>query len=150
MKNVKTSDIIFATRNDAEEALDHMEEIAKDYGRVTLCDLKDLAGLTGKYLDIKYYWTAPMLKHAAVYRVRDGWIIKLIDPIIENKDIRSTIRYSGIYKSPNTVTPTKKPEPKPVYIVINTEYVEDVDDTISSVFAHAATCFSREVHITVT
>ena len=69
-------DIIFDSRGEAEDVLDHMEEIMASYnGIVTVADFYDLAGVTGNWTDNNYGWTN--LSRATVQRTRDGFIINL-------------------------------------------------------------------------
>ena len=69
-------DIIFDSRGEAEDVLDHMEEIMASYnGIVTVADFYSLAGVTGTWTDNNYGWTN--LSRATVRRTRDGYIINL-------------------------------------------------------------------------
>lgn len=69
-------DIIFDSRGEAEDVLDHMGEIMDAYnGVVTVADFYDLAGVTGTWTDNNYGWTN--LSQATVQRTRDGFIINL-------------------------------------------------------------------------
>lgn len=69
-------DIILDSRGEAEEVLASMDEIIDTYGLVSIADLYDLVGLTGKYTYAKYGWTN--LSSASVIRARDGgYLLKL-------------------------------------------------------------------------
>lgn len=68
-------DIYLDNRGEAEDVLERMEEIQSVYGMVSVADLYDLVGVTGKYTDHKYGWTD--LHSASVVRTRDGYKIKL-------------------------------------------------------------------------
>lgn len=69
-------DIVLDNRGDAEEVLDGMIDIIKNYGVVSVADMYDLVGITGNYTDNKYGWTD--LRTARVERDRDGgYILKL-------------------------------------------------------------------------
>lgn len=68
-------DIILDTRKEAEEVLDRMDDLIDNYGMVSVADLYDLVGITGKYTDNKYGWTN--LRNADVQRIRDGYLLKL-------------------------------------------------------------------------
>lgn len=73
-------DIIFESRDDAEEVLIRMDEIRDRYdGIVTVLDLFDLVGRPARHTDNKYGWTS--LKSAGVSRVRDGYILRLPRPM---------------------------------------------------------------------
>ena len=69
-------DIIFDSRGEAEDVLDHMEDVMAAYnGVVTVADFYDFAGVTGTWTDNNYGWTN--LSRATVRRTRDGYIIDL-------------------------------------------------------------------------
>jgi hypothetical protein len=68
-------DIILATRGEAQDVLDRMDEVIESFGVVSVADLYDLVGITGRYTDNKYGWTN--LRDAEVIRVRDGYMIKM-------------------------------------------------------------------------
>lgn len=68
-------EIILGNRGEAEDVLDRMDEIVSTYGTVSVADLYDLVGITGKYTDNKYGWTN--VHNATVVRVREGYLLKL-------------------------------------------------------------------------
>lgn len=68
-------DIVFDSRNDAENVLSQMDEIMNEYGLVRVGDLYDLAGVSSPHTSNKYGWTN--IRNAEVVRVREGYIIKL-------------------------------------------------------------------------
>lgn len=70
-----TDDIVLATRGEAQEVLDRMDELMDTYGLVRVADLYDLVGITGDYTDNKYGWTN--IRNADIVRVRDGYVIKM-------------------------------------------------------------------------
>lgn len=82
----RVRDTIFTSRVDAETVLEHMREILKEYGCVSISDLYDLIGLGGSFGDRKYGWFD--LEGSNVVRVRDGY--KLVLPVeqqlVENKN----------------------------------------------------------------
>ena len=47
-----------------------MDELITEYKMVTVSDLYDLVGISGKYTDCKYGWTN--LRNVEPIRVRDG------------------------------------------------------------------------------
>lgn len=73
-------DVIFDTRQDAEDVLNRMDEIVEQYGVVTVADLFDLAGITGNgYTDQNYGWTST--RSASVERTRTNeYFLKLQRP----------------------------------------------------------------------
>lgn len=69
-------DIIFDTRGEAEQVLSSMDDLIDVYGTVSVADLYDLAGITGRnYTDNKYGWTD--IRTARVVRVREGYTLEL-------------------------------------------------------------------------
>lgn len=77
----KVEDIIFATRNIAEDTLKKMHEILDKYGIVRVTDLYDLADITRDYdyKDNLYGWTN--LNDAIILESHSGYFIKMPKPI---------------------------------------------------------------------
>jgi hypothetical protein len=69
------NNIILASRGDAEAVLMGMDDIIAKYEIVSVADLYDLVGITGKYTDYKYGWSD--IRSARIERVRDGYRIKM-------------------------------------------------------------------------
>lgn len=69
------SDIILASRSDAEEVLDRLRDLISQYEVATVNDLYDLVGLTGEFTDDKWGWTD--LRTASVRVVRGGYLLNL-------------------------------------------------------------------------
>lgn len=65
------------TREKAENVLDTLHTIAKQYGMATLADLKDSCDIGADYLDSKTWWGSADLKMAEIFRDRHGWEIDL-------------------------------------------------------------------------
>lgn len=70
-----TSQIVFATRADAEMTLDSLREYIDRYGSVKLVNLYQAAGVSTNFTDQKYGWTD--LSRASVQQIREGYIIDL-------------------------------------------------------------------------
>ena len=68
-------DIVVATRGEAQEVLNRMDETIAAYGMVSVADLYDLVDINGNYTDNKYGWID--LRTADAVRVRDGYLLKL-------------------------------------------------------------------------
>lgn len=68
-------EIVLASRGEAQDVLDRMDELMDSYGLVRVADLYDLVGITGNYTDNKYGWTN--IQSAEIIRVRDGYMIKM-------------------------------------------------------------------------
>lgn len=72
-KNV--DNILFDSRETAENVLEESKEIINKYGFVTIADMYDLAGLDAPYTGQKYGWVD--LKEAKIIRVRQGYELVL-------------------------------------------------------------------------
>lgn len=72
-------DIILETKGEAEDVLDRLDELIDQYSMVRVADLYDLVGISCEYTDNKYGWTN--LSNARVERVRDGYMLKLPNPM---------------------------------------------------------------------
>lgn len=69
------NDIVVDSRADAEEVLSRMDDLIATYEVVSVADLYDLVGITGRYTDNKYGWSD--ISSATVIRVSDGYLLKL-------------------------------------------------------------------------
>ena len=68
-------DIIVDSRGEAEDVISQMQDLIDTYGYVSVADLYDLIGITGKHTDNKYGWKN--IRNAEPVRVRDGYLLKL-------------------------------------------------------------------------
>ena len=66
-------EIVFESRAEASNVLEHLVDLIIDYGNASVGDFYDLAGIDSSYTDQKYGWTS--LREAFVERTRDGYII---------------------------------------------------------------------------
>lgn len=66
------------TREDAENVLDSMMDILRQYEVVSVADVYDLVGIESNYTDNNYGWTR--LGSARVVRTRNGWELDLPRP----------------------------------------------------------------------
>lgn len=73
-------DIILTSRGDAEELLYQMRGTLETYGMVTVADMYDMVGITGKFTDCNYGWTN--LDHVDIRRNRDGYVLDLPRAIV--------------------------------------------------------------------
>lgn len=71
-------DVYLDNRGEAEDVLTRMDEIIDTYDMVSVADLYDLVGITGKFTDNKYGWTN--LRGARVVHTRDGYLLDLPRP----------------------------------------------------------------------
>ena len=67
-------EVLFETRQIAEDVLDCLERIISEYGHATLTDFYDLAGVHGSYEDSKFGWVT--LRSARVVHKRYGYVIE--------------------------------------------------------------------------
>ena len=74
---------VFPTRKEAEAVYDKLQQIATDYGCVTVEDLYDLSGIIGTYQMHGYGWAEEVIKASkGIINPKDNtWTIKLPDPI---------------------------------------------------------------------
>ena len=68
-------DIIFTTKSDADEVLNQMNALLREYRIATVQDLYDMVGMTCDYTCQNYGWTN--LNNARVLRSRDGYMLDL-------------------------------------------------------------------------
>jgi hypothetical protein len=73
-------DIVFETRNDAEEVLNSLIDYIEKYDEANVAVLYDLVGVNESYTDHKYGWRN--LSSASVSRNRDGYVLNLPRPIL--------------------------------------------------------------------
>ena len=71
-------DILFDSREEAEDVLADMLTIIEQYGSASVMDLYDLIGATSTYTDTQYGWFN--LGSATVRHIRDGFILELPKP----------------------------------------------------------------------
>ena len=71
-------DVYLDNRGEAEDVLTRMDEIIDTYDMVSVADLYDLVGITGKFTDNKYGWTN--IRGARVVHTRDGYLLDLPRP----------------------------------------------------------------------
>lgn len=68
-------DLKFEDRGDADEVLLTLEDLLNRYPSVSIADLNELVGITGRYTDNKYGWTD--ISQAYIERTRDGYILRM-------------------------------------------------------------------------
>lgn len=72
----EVDDVILDNYGDCEAVLDEMSDLIRQYGMVSVSDLYDMLGQTGRsHTDCKYGWTS--LKTARIVPVRGGFMLKL-------------------------------------------------------------------------
>ena len=65
--------VIFGSRNEAEDVLSHLVDLTLEYGEASVREFYELSGVDTNYTDDKYGWTN--LRDAYVNRTRDGHVI---------------------------------------------------------------------------
>lgn len=68
-------DVLMTTRREAEDVLDRMRDLIREYEAAKISDFYDLVGLTGTFADERWGWTD--LRGAGVRPVRGGYILEL-------------------------------------------------------------------------
>jgi hypothetical protein len=71
-------EIILASRVEAEEVLNQLDDLVTRYDSATVADLYDMVGITSQYTDDKWGWTD--LRDAGVSRVRNGYLLDIPKP----------------------------------------------------------------------
>ena len=71
-------EVTLNSRADAEQVLDNMIDITREYGAASDGDYCDLVGIDNNFTDYKYGWTD--LTKTTVSRTRDGYIINFPKP----------------------------------------------------------------------
>jgi len=73
--NYTFDDIIFGSREEAENVLSVLVDLTIQYDNASVSDFYDLCNIDAEYTDHKYGWTT--LRDAVVERAREGFIIRL-------------------------------------------------------------------------
>lgn len=68
-------EIILDTRAEAQEVIDHLFLLVKDYEVATVSDLYEMVGITGSFTDEKWGWVD--MRGAKITRVRGGYLLDL-------------------------------------------------------------------------
>lgn len=71
----EANDIVFASKADAQQALDVLVECVYKYEMTSLADLYELAGLPVSPIDQRWGWTN--LSTASIRQIRDGYLLEL-------------------------------------------------------------------------
>lgn len=132
------------SRDKAEEILKDMKGISS-FRFVTVADIKDLCDIESNYTDNHFGWTGYDLNHVHISRSRTGYAITFPTSrsIKEYKPHVTRVSYRKYYD------PRPVPKPEPVYITVNTSDLENLGDTLGSVFEYVSSITNREVHITI-
>lgn len=72
-------EIVFTSRQDAEEVLDRLQDLIAHHGEATVADLYSLSGIETSHVDVKWGWTD--LQRASFGRIRGGgYVLQLPEP----------------------------------------------------------------------
>ena len=72
-------EIAMNSRGDAEQVLDNLIDMTREYGSASVGDFCDLVGVDNNFTDYKYGWTN--LSKTTITRTRDGYIIDFPKPV---------------------------------------------------------------------
>lgn len=72
---------VFQTRGEAEEVLNNLLKLVKDYGLVRVSDYYDLCSIASCAEDANYGWVEYSVSHMSVIRYRDGYTIEIPKPL---------------------------------------------------------------------
>lgn len=75
MTRRETSDLVLASREEADLVLERLLDILDKYDVASVADLYELTGLPTSHVDNKWGWT--QLHNTEVRQVRDGWLLNL-------------------------------------------------------------------------
>ena len=94
--------LTFVSREAAEEVLEELNGVIRDYGQASVTDLMVIAGLTGSFTNNRYGWTNQI--HLCIDSVRDGFLLRLptpevIEPVYTNAQPESTVEHPNHYQS---------------------------------------------------
>lgn len=145
----------FDTREDAKYFIDRAQEIAKNYGTVSLGDLNDLAGIETTYLDRQVIWTYSTIffDTSYVYSAdKYRYCVQMPEPDQYPAPTRKS--YKDYYRTttPHSIVYTKKPliaTPEPFNITILMDPSKDPYTTIREVIQQANEIKDRPVFITI-
>ena len=71
-------EVTLNSRGDAEQVLDNMIDLTREYGQASVGDFCDLVGVDNRFTDYKYGWTD--LTRTTISRTREGYIINFPAP----------------------------------------------------------------------
>ncbi len=69
------NDILLESRAEAEEVLDRLRDLIREYNEAKVADLYDLVGITGSFTDDRWGWTD--LRSARVRPIQGGYLLEL-------------------------------------------------------------------------
>lgn len=79
-ENHDFDDIVLDTRDEADNALDAMDDRIARYKSASVADLYSFLGITPDFTDEKWGWTEDTFRRAKTVQVRDGYLLHLPPP----------------------------------------------------------------------
>ena len=70
-------DVVVETRAEAEDILDILIDLTREYGCASLADFKDLIGVSSNYNDYKWGWKENLARESSIRKCGGGWLIQL-------------------------------------------------------------------------
>lgn len=81
-KRTDYSSIVYQSKEDANNVLSMLQDLAKQYDTASVSDLFEIAGVSSNgFTDCYWVWTFDMLRFVPIRRVREGWILELPKPV---------------------------------------------------------------------
>lgn len=72
-------EVVLESRGEAEEVLDRLHDLLRDYDMASVADLYDLVGVTSSFTDDRWGWMD--LSGSSISRVREGYLLNLPRPV---------------------------------------------------------------------
>lgn len=77
-KPTNVEDLVFDTRGDAVDVIEHIAETIEEYGQVSVADLMSSVGIQPRYTDERWGWTTT--DAFELRQIREGWLISADRP----------------------------------------------------------------------
>jgi hypothetical protein len=134
----------FTTCKRASEVIVKMLSLGHEFGSVSVADFYNLCGLRFVPEQDNYGWMIETLRNGNIFvsRTRDGWIIKLPEPV----DIRKNNHDSTPYNISNDASNSSA---CPLNILINTDDLDQPDIILEETFKHIQKIKDRIVNVSI-
>ena len=77
-KPTNVEDLVFDTRGDAVDVIEHIAETIEEYGQVSVADLMSSVGIQPRYTDERWGWTTT--DAFELRQIREGWLVSADRP----------------------------------------------------------------------
>lgn len=77
-KPTSVEDLVFDTRGDAVDVIEHIAETIEEYGQVSVADLMSSVGIQPRYTDERWGWTTT--DAFELRQIREGWLVSADRP----------------------------------------------------------------------